>query len=108
MNGFDVCETNIFNYAFYAGNMFLVLLNKMNLTGPPGSKLITYAAGPGEKIQHIYCFEINTVVQDVKKALPGKVGRGPGFETGRRNKPPAPVFAADYPQLVMVKRLMNL
>jgi len=77
MNRFDVCEAYIFNYTFYAGNMFLVLLNKMNLTDSPGSKLIAYAAGP--------C-----------------------FETRWRNKPPAPVFAADYPQLVMVKRFMNL
>ena len=108
MNGCDVCEAYIFNYTFYACNMFLVLLNKMNLTGSPGSKLIAYAAGPGKKIQHTYCFEINTVVQDVKKTLPGKVGRGPGSETGMRNNPPSPVFSPDYSQLVTVKRFMNL
>jgi len=108
MNRFDVCEAYIFNYTFYAGNMFLVLLNKMNLTDSPGSKLIAYAAGPCKKVKHLYRFKINTIVKDVKKTLPGKVSGGPGFETRWRNKPPAPVFAADYPQLVMVKRFMNL
>ncbi len=108
MDRFYVVDLQFFYYFFYPGDMPEVFLDKMNIFSTPRGKLKTYAPGPGEEIEHIKSFKINTVIKYVEKALPGKVGGWSCTETGRRSDPSSLVFSANYSQLNELKRLRYL
>src|SRR4030042_6107462 len=81
------------------GNMLLVFFNKMNCLSSPRCKFKTNATRPGKQIKHTYRLKIDTVIKDIKKPFPGKIGRRPCFQSGYRINNPSLIFTSDYSQL---------
>ena len=63
--------------------------------GAAGRELESHGAGASEKVQHLQVLEFIFIVQDVEQPLAGKIGRGTGLVTHRRENGLALELASD-------------
>jgi len=79
-------------------------LHQIDVLRTSRGKFNAYSPRAGEKIQHTEVAEINTIIQNVKQALTGKISCGSGSESRRRRYESSFKISSDYSHDAAVNR----